>query len=749
MPKNASKAEVNNFIGGLVTEASELAFPPNASPDIVNFEHNRDGSIQRRLGMDIEPLGVLFAPPATDNSISPPFPSIYKWSNVASLPDLSVLAIQFDNSIKFFDLEISTLSRDGAVGEVVLEDFPVDVKYGMGSVDGKLVVVAGIEKIAVVTYNSGVFSATYDVLKTRDLWGLEVPNVSGVDNYETDALWRGADRSEEHIYNLRNQSWGSVKSSPEGAKSDPLKLYKNALFVYPSNSEQVWAGMQYKPDANGYPTERYYPKMSNDLYGTASSAAKGYFIIDVINRGVSRARALEQNADRNLGFIQYPLSLPPTDYTDGGATIATEFAGRMFFGGFTGALVGGDARSPNLVNYVFFSQLIKSSGDIFKCYQQGDPTSRDESDLLETDGGFIRLSGAEQILGMVPIGASLVVVCSNGVWTITGGSDYGFSATNYRVDKVSSFGCIARESIVEEKGRVFFWGEEGIYVYAKDQLGDGSVESISRGRIDTFYQNIPLISRAGAIGINDYYTGKLRWLYQLTPTIAYELVLDTLLGCFYPFEIVSPNEQLNIVGMFTTTPFNKFGGFEDVLVGLEPVVAATDPVVIPSTEREPSFTSVKYLIKYENTYSFAYYRNEDYIDFQRIDGIGVDAFARGVTGAVTGGDSSIRKQVQFLTMHFKQTAAYNEDTDMLENETSCLAQVKWDWATSADSKKWSALRKVFRNPKPKEVTNFDVVSTRNMIRGQGRTMSLYFQTEPGKDCHIIGWNLAIDGNAKI
>ena len=38
MPKAPVKAEVNNFIGGLVTEASELAYPPNASPDIVNFE---------------------------------------------------------------------------------------------------------------------------------------------------------------------------------------------------------------------------------------------------------------------------------------------------------------------------------------------------------------------------------------------------------------------------------------------------------------------------------------------------------------------------------------------------------------------------------------------------------------------------------------------------------------------------------------------------------------------------------------
>lgn len=63
MPKNPVKAEVNNFIGGLITEASELAFPPNASPDIENYEHNRDGSISRRLGMDFEPTFQFLTPP--------------------------------------------------------------------------------------------------------------------------------------------------------------------------------------------------------------------------------------------------------------------------------------------------------------------------------------------------------------------------------------------------------------------------------------------------------------------------------------------------------------------------------------------------------------------------------------------------------------------------------------------------------------------------------------------------------------
>ena len=62
MPKNAAKSEINNFIGGLVTNASELNYPPNASPDIENFELNKDGSIRRRPGIDFEGSFLLFDP---------------------------------------------------------------------------------------------------------------------------------------------------------------------------------------------------------------------------------------------------------------------------------------------------------------------------------------------------------------------------------------------------------------------------------------------------------------------------------------------------------------------------------------------------------------------------------------------------------------------------------------------------------------------------------------------------------------
>lgn len=749
MPKTPIKAEVRNFTGGLVTEFTNLETPPNTSPDMENFELNLDGSIRRRLGMDYELGYALFDPPAAANNINPPNPVLYRWTTAGGISDLTLGVVQFDNSLMFFNLDEESLSSEGYVGQVTLTDFPKDVRYGISAVNGRLSVVAGIAKVAVVTYAGGAFTATYGTIKTRDLWGIEGTDPEGI-KYEQDVRYRGSVASPAHMYNLQNQSWGAPKSrDTDGVSVAPSDHYRGTLGLYPSNTEQVWLGLQYKPDGSGNPTERYYPSMSRDLYGTSALAAKGYFIIDAINRGSSRTEAVAANNARFPGaVISYTCpSLP--DYTNGGATVLAEFAGRMFYGGFTGATIGGDARSPTLADHVFFSQLVKSTGDLLKCYQEGDPTSRDDSELLETDGGFIRVAGADRIIAMVPLGSSLILVCSNGVWAISGGSDYGFSATNYRVDKVSSFGCTAPGSVVEEKGRVYYWGEEGIFVVGKSQVGDLEVVSITRGRIDSFYQELPISSRISVAGLNDSFSGKIRWLYQGQDEQFFELILDTGLGAFYPYRISIPNPEVSVIGFTLTSPFSQTASVEEVFSTTELVLADTDgSVIVDSVSSRSALTSVKYLIKVGSKYTFGYYRNTSYKDFELYDGIGTDAFAKVVTGTTTTSDSSIRKQIQFLTVNFVQTASLSEEGGLI-NPTSCLSRVRWDWSIAPEALKWSAKKQIYRNPKPQEVVNFEIVTTRNMVRGQGRAFSVYFETEPDRDCHIAGWSLAVDGNGRI
>lgn len=754
MPKQATKAEVNNFVGGLVTEASPLNFPPNSSLDEENYELTRKGTRQRRLGFDLEQSNVWRAASTTQDN-----PVTFKWGDAGGVSGKSLLVLQLGNVLSFFDLSKDNLSSDGFISSLTLTELPNNVDFSMSSVDGKLIVASGISKLAVVEYDGTSFSYKLDTLKTRDVWGVQTTGTEGA-KYENDPKYRGA-FTDLHRYNLQNQSWGIPRKNASDTLQDPVLIYFNEHGVYPSNSETVWPGLQFQPVTSGTPFERVYPSLYLDVLGSDTKAAKGYFIIDVVNRGTSRAQAVADNNSRHVGsLVEYVAPTAP-DYTEGGCSVVAEFAGRVFYGGFSGKTIGGDSRSPTLTNYVFFSHVIKSTPDFFKCYQEGDPTSRDNNEIVDTDGGFIRLAGADRIIGMVASGEALIVICSNGVWAITGGSDYGFTATTYKADRISTFGALSSRSIVVEQERVYYWSEEGINLVAKNQLGEYEVGSITSKNIKTLYQNIPLTERAKAIGSYDVIDKKVRWIYQKDGYVN-ELILDLVLQAFYKHRIMNlTGYDVKVVGVFNTSIFNSVSNNEEVYSGSDLVLSSADEVVAPVTSVQSNFVSIKYLcvgtISATKQYSFGYYRNTDFRDWQRLNGVGEDAKAYLITGAQIAGDSSIQKQVQYLTMHFERTEEGVDSNLSPLKQSSCYGRMQWDWSYGSLSNKWSALRQMYRyvkqytpsGPSDTYDTGFEVITTKNLIRGRGRAFALYLETEPYKDCKVLGWSVSVDGNSKV
>jgi len=89
------------------------------------------------------------------------------------------------------------------------------------------------------------------------------------------------------------------------------------------------------------------------------------------------------------------------------------------------------------------------------------------------------------------------------------------------------------------------------------------------------------------------------------------------------------------------------------------------------------------------------------------------------------------------------------------NQSSCLVQHQWNWSNSAASGKWTTPRQYYRlrNPyyPPGGTTSeqFDVVETRNKVRGQGKVLSILFKTEPGKHCTIYGWSVEWGINGRV
>ncbi len=87
MPVNSQTGEFNTFVGGLVTEASPLTFPENASLDESNFVLKRDGSRQRRKGLEYE-FGVGTYPASFDAGVIQDIQVVtFSWEEVADIPD--------------------------------------------------------------------------------------------------------------------------------------------------------------------------------------------------------------------------------------------------------------------------------------------------------------------------------------------------------------------------------------------------------------------------------------------------------------------------------------------------------------------------------------------------------------------------------------------------------------------------------------------------------------------------------------
>lgn len=766
MPKKTVRAEISSFAKGFITEASPVNFPEGALSSVINFEINKDGTIDRRLGMDIEEGTVEIDSFITPSNISSTNISTFVWPNVSGINDQEFLVIQSGEYLLFIDNTKSSITSSEYVGNLYLE-VGRNFKMAFTSVNGKLIATLPSGRIAVIEYSEGVFNYYIDTLKIRDLFGVSVVIDDKDLSSEKYIAFRPTTGSSEHFYNLRNQTFGlSKRVSTGGAdnvSNDPAAATYVISSAYPSNSDSIWTGVYFST-----PKDEVFDviKMNDSKDGKVSSP-KGFFIIDALRRGSSRLEAWQINQTEQ-GFTELPVASLPADITPEGASVLAEHAGRVFFGGFSGEIMDGDNNSPSLSSYVFFSQLVKRTPDVFKCYQEGDPTGRADSDIIDTDGGFIRISGAKKILALQPLNETLLVFADNGVWAIRGGADYGFSAKNYNVIKICSYGLRASTPLVNEGGAVFFWSVDGIYVISKNQYGDLVADNITDTSIKSFYDEINVTPSNYVRAIYDKTQRKIRWLYNLNPAntgedLVRELIFDVVLKCFYVLEIKRTiSNEIAIVDFFNTPPFSISTIIESIVADSVPVNANSTSVVIETEVRQTGVKTVKYLaLKYTPTsilFTFSSYFNNTFRDWKAVDDVGSDAKAEFTTGIVTAGDSAIQKQIPYLVSHFRRTESGFEliGNDIVpKNQSSCLIRSQWDWANTVNSKKWSSVFQAYRYPRfyiPVDIddtfdTGFELITTKNKIRGRGRAFCFNVQTEQDKDCRMVGWSLSVNGNS--
>lgn len=763
MTKPTQRSEIQGFSKGLITEVNPLNSQIDTTVAEVNFELNRDGTRSRRLGLDIEGGGIRFNTNIPTTQLTTAKISSFMWKGAAGRAELQFMVSRIGETLRFFELGSGSTNPSTLVGTLTLSGLAIS-NISFAAVQGFLIGVTGTSDLVLIEFNptTSAFSQSKFRLKIRDFFGIEETLNS---RYETDVSYRGP-LNWQHYYNLYNQGWAIPRRpwSPVSVITyrDAVSLGSNSspTTQSPSSVDRVWSGMVQRPRPDpGLPTfEAFNYDQFGAITGVQGFVSKGFFLIDAFNRGSSRQaewinhRNKYPRAGRLLGSFN-----PPADTTSGGPTSIATHAGRIFYSGINGVVSRGDKRSPNYNNYVFFTQLIKNRQDFGKCYQEGDPTSRESFDLIDTDGGYIVIPEAINIHTMYSMGDQLFLIAENGVWAVAGGSGYGFTATNYMVTRLSTFGGHPGHSFVEMGGTGFFWGVDGIYTIAKNQMGDYEVINQTKSSINSFFKRIPGSAHETVQGYAERHLNQIRWIYQevtgLT-VLTKELVLDLNFNAFIPINISQhPTNQAIVLHGAHNGDFSTRYVVEGVRADLDDVFVLTDAVILDGNSQRVLTTNAKYLTAFIEggvvKLAFCEYNNLNYEDWN-FTGSPVDAPAFMETNTFTGGDFAIKKQIPYLVMAFAETEKTLVN-DEVGQASSCIGRFMWDFAHRERSNKWTRNMQLYRKRRwfydDYDIDNgFTLNIVKSKVRGIGKSFALHVETEPRKNCHIYGWNLTLTSN---
>lgn len=397
-------------------------------------------------------------------------------------------------------------------------------------------------------------------------------------------------------------------------------------------------------------------------------------------------------------------------------------SGRVFYG---------------LKNNVYYSQVIEgeSVDKLSRCYQQNDPTSDRLSDLLDTDGGTIQVDGATNIIQIAKFRTGIMLYSTNGVWYLSG-PDSGFTATNFYLDQVSTSGCVSPESVIIVGDVHFYWSKEGIFTITENEFGKPKTSSIIESTLQSFYNDIPFISKQKSYGSYNSIKKQVEWHYsdsEQTAGTEYKyateksLILDIRAGGMWPQEYRSILTEG--AGNFIASSVNTTQGSEDY-----DEVKVIMTVGAPSTVQNYSATfGVKRVLNEFNDFGANY--PTAYIE----------------TGYDTLDKPSNKKSVPYITTHFLQTEEnwVSDGSGGLELDlpSGCQMSAKWDWNSTSSNGRWSPSQQAYRFTRvftpPSVAGVFDsgerVINTKNKMLGRGQALSIRFEQEAGKDMKLLGY----------
>lgn len=699
MPQSLTQKTVNTFVKGLITEASELTFPENASVDELNCALERDGSRRRRKALTLEDDFLLSDVVIPEGALV----QTLDWYNVAGEVSLEFLVVQVNNNLYFYNKADEPLSANKYATTIDLNSFSANNNLSVSeeriqvtSINGALIVASPALNTFYIEFNSttSAFTTTAISFKERDFeW-------QGNENEITNEYFSAdSTPSARRTYDAKNVGWGQGGGPA----------------VYTQPLTHAWYAGK---DADG----NYSSTDFNEVYAGSSLAANGHFVVDVFNK------------------VRSGL---PTEVETARFRSVAAYAGRVFFAGIDSAKNGGK---------IYFSRLSERLSEAGNCYQVYDPTSELLSDLLDTDGGVVRIPDAHNIRKLHVLGASLLVFAENGVWSVAG-VDNVFRATEYAITQISDVGLVNENSFVVAENSPLWWSKTGIYAISQaENLGAPTAQNLSLSTIQTYWDAIDNSKKAQAFVEYDQVNKRVFWFYpDNTENVNYKynniLILDLSLQAFYPWKV--SDQETNTSYIIGTSYFGGLGSSSqenNVVSGPDTVVNGSDNVVATLfRDFLEGDSEIKILVRDGATgkMTFANFRGDNYLDWGEVP---YQSYAE--TGYDFMGDLTTFKNAPYITTYLRFTEKGYEQNGLgydFKNPSSCLMSVSWNL-----NKNYSTPREVYKLKdvpvvNPNDLSNVDypseTVVSKSKVRGRGRNMRLRFESSEGKDFHILGYEV--------
>lgn len=712
MPRQQAVSVENNFIKGLITEATGLKFPENACTETFNCEFDHTGVVSRRLGLDKEDGYTDIAQSTANNA-----KAIHAWKNVAQEGDLSFVVVQNGLTLYFYQTSADEALSVGLHGDTVdLSSFlpaggsstsAATYECQFANANGKLVVTHPKLNSVLVEYDAtgDNIAGTAITIRTRDLEGDLADTLYDPPDIATRPTSTLAALNASHRYNLENQGWTSTT----------LTSWDTARTDMPSNADVPW---YFKSDTN--PGSAYDFSLVANVNVGNSKAANGHFIYNLYDtdRATNVAGATES---------EIPLDRVST---------CAFFAGRVWYGGL---------KYQGYNSKVFFSQIIEHEDQIGRCFSINDPTAELTSDALASDGGVIDLLEAGNIVKLIPIKNTLFVFCTNGVWAISGSTGTGFAANDFAVINISDAPLVSHQSFVRAEDSIYWWSHTGIYTIRKDPNTNAlNVVNITNDTIKEFFEDIPLQSRELARGAYSAVDKRIQWLYKSTAASSFTekyyfdrvLNLNLLTGAFYPWSINTEDSDMRTLGLIAVTGAGGAQVVNDVVAaaGVNNVQAGggANEVVVIQSENTSIDEVIKFFVTNGTNVTWAEFYKDTYLDWESVDeDLAYSSYF--ITGYAVRGEG-IRKFQQNYVSVFSDNSVSNSFT----------IRGLWGYTNNEDSGRWSNAQ-TFTNT----AGDFDFKNRRVKIRGHGVACQLKFENNSTNPFNIIGWSVWSTGNASV